>query len=100
MSKPGYRHLAGVPEDLLNQEKQSPDAFVGLDDEAGVVEVLKTSVFRLWQVVNNLTRLRPSRCERYTVAIFGSARVDPGHTGCTGRFARPAPRSGAWAAIS
>jgi len=63
----------------MNPEKRSPDAFVGLDDEAGVVEVLKTSVFGLWQVVNNLTRLRPSRRERYTVAIFGSARVDPGH---------------------
>jgi uncharacterized protein (TIGR00730 family) len=63
----------------MNQEKKSPEVFVGLGDEAGVVEVLKTSVFGLWQVVNNLTRLRPSRCERYTVAIFGSARVDHGH---------------------
>jgi uncharacterized protein (TIGR00730 family) len=63
----------------MNQEKKSPDAFVGLDDEAGVIEVLKGSVFGLWQVVNNLTRLRPSRRERYTVAIFGSARVDPDH---------------------
>jgi hypothetical protein len=45
----------------MNEEKKSPDAFVGLDDEAGVVEVLKTSVFGPWQVVNNLTRLRPSR---------------------------------------
>jgi predicted Rossmann-fold nucleotide-binding protein len=41
--------------------------------------VLKTSVFGLWQVVNNLTRLRPSRRERYTVAIFGSARVERDH---------------------
>jgi hypothetical protein len=65
--------------ELMNQEKKSPDAFVGLDDEAGVVEVLKTSVFGLWQVVNNLTRLRPSRRERYTVAIFGSARVERDH---------------------
>jgi uncharacterized protein (TIGR00730 family) len=63
----------------MNQEKKSTDAFVGLDDEAGVVEVLKTSLIGLWQVVNNLTRLRPTRRERYTVAIFGSARVDPGH---------------------
>jgi hypothetical protein len=38
----------------MNQERKSPDAFVGLDDEAGVVEVFKSSVFGLWQVVNNL----------------------------------------------
>src|SRR5262249_39586319 len=29
-------------------------------------------------LVNNLTRLRPSRRERYRVAIFGSARAQPG----------------------
>ena len=32
----------------------------------------------LWEVVNNLTRLRPSHRERYRVAIFGSARAQPG----------------------
>ena len=32
----------------------------------------------LWEVVNNLTRLRPSKRERYRVAIFGSARAEPG----------------------
>jgi uncharacterized protein (TIGR00730 family) len=63
----------------MNQETKSPDESIGLDDEARVIEVLKTSVFGLWQVVNNLTRLRPSRRERYTVAIFGSARVDRDH---------------------
>jgi len=63
----------------MNQEKKSADESIGLDDEARVVEVLKTSVFGLWQVVNNLTRLRPSRRERYTVAIFGSARVERDH---------------------
>ena len=41
----------------MNEERKSPDAFVGLDDEVGIIEVLKTSVFGLWQVVNNLTRL-------------------------------------------
>lgn len=32
----------------------------------------------LWDVVNNLTRLRPSRREHYRVTIFGSARAKPG----------------------
>lgn len=29
--------------------------------------------------MNNLTRLRPSKRERYRVGIFGSARTQPGH---------------------
>jgi len=35
-------------------------------------------VLGLWQVVNDLTRLRPSKRERYRVTIFGSARAEPG----------------------
>jgi uncharacterized protein (TIGR00730 family) len=51
---------------------------VSLDDEEGVKEVLSTAVLGLWKVVNSLTRLRPSKRERYRVAIFGSARAQPG----------------------
>ena len=51
---------------------------VSLADEAAVKEVLATSVLGLWKVVNNLTRLRPSARDRYRVAIFGSARAQPG----------------------
>ena len=32
----------------------------------------------LWEVVNNLTRLQPSKRDRYRVTIFGSARAKPG----------------------
>ena len=32
----------------------------------------------LWDIVNNLSRLRPSKHERYRVTIFGSARAKPG----------------------
>lgn len=35
----------------------------------------------LWDVVNNLTRLRPSRHEHYRVTICGSARVKAGTFG-------------------
>jgi uncharacterized protein (TIGR00730 family) len=35
-------------------------------------------MFGLWEIVNNLTRLRPSKRERYRVTIFGSARAQPG----------------------
>jgi uncharacterized protein (TIGR00730 family) len=51
---------------------------VRLSDEEAVKEVLATTVLNLWKVVNNLTRLRPSKRERYRVAIFGSARAQPG----------------------
>src|SRR5262245_54270332 len=52
--------------------------YVSLADEESVKRILSTSVMGLWEVVNNLTRLRPSRRERYRVAIFGSARAKPG----------------------
>jgi uncharacterized protein (TIGR00730 family) len=51
---------------------------VSLADEAAVKEVLSTTIMGLWELVNNLTRLRPSTNDRYRVAIFGSARAQPG----------------------
>jgi uncharacterized protein (TIGR00730 family) len=52
---------------------------VRLGDEEEAIRVLSQSVLGLWEVVNNLTRLRPTRRERYRVTIFGSARVDSDH---------------------
>jgi uncharacterized protein (TIGR00730 family) len=51
---------------------------ISLADEEGVKQVLIDSVMGLWNVVNNLTRLRPTRHDRYRVTIFGSARAKPG----------------------
>ena len=51
---------------------------ISLADEEGVKDVLVRTVFGLWEIVNDLTRLRPSRRERYRVTIFGSARAQPG----------------------
>ena len=51
---------------------------VSLGDEEAVKKVLIDSVMSLWDVVNNLTRLKPTRRERYRVTIFGSARAKPG----------------------
>jgi len=51
---------------------------VSLNDEEAVKKVLVDSVLGLWDVVNNLTRLKPSRREGYRVTIFGSARAKPG----------------------
>jgi len=57
---------------------QQDDETVRLTDEAGVRRILVDSVFGLWGIVNNLTRLRPARRQRYRVTIFGSARAKPG----------------------
>ena len=52
---------------------------VSLGDEEETVRVLSQAVLGLWEVVNNLTRLRPTRQPCYRVTIFGSARTDPDH---------------------
>src|SRR5918993_5553409 len=52
---------------------------ISLGDEQKVLDVVRSSVLNLWQVVNDLTRLRPSRRDRYRVTIFGSARVPKDH---------------------
>jgi uncharacterized protein (TIGR00730 family) len=65
-------------------EEQEPSRIgsadpVSLGDEPKVIELLQSSVLNLWEVVNDLTRLRPTRRERYRVTIFGSARVPKDH---------------------
>jgi uncharacterized protein (TIGR00730 family) len=54
---------------------------ISLADEERVRQVLVESILGLWDVVNNLTRLKPSQRERYRVTIFGSARLQPGSFG-------------------
>lgn len=61
-----------------NQPGKHDGPIVSLADEEGVKQILVSTVFGLWDIVNNLTRLRPSRRERYRVTIFGSARAQPG----------------------
>ena len=61
----------------MSADESGPSA-VSLADEEGVKDVLRESILGLWEVVNNLTRLRPSRHDRYRVTIFGSARAKQG----------------------
>ena len=51
---------------------------VSLSDEEGTKKILIDSILGLWDVVNNLTRLKPTKNDRYRVTIFGSARAKPG----------------------
>ncbi len=52
---------------------------VPLSDENAALEILSKSILGLWEAVNGLTRLRPTKRDRFRVTIFGSARVDPSH---------------------
>jgi uncharacterized protein (TIGR00730 family) len=65
---------------MMSSARNAPDGarLVSLADEEAVKAILSTTVLNLWKVVNDLTRLRPSKRERYRVAIFGSARAQPG----------------------
>ncbi|HQR07144.1 MAG TPA: LOG family protein [Gemmatales bacterium] len=54
---------------------------ISLNNEEQVKQVLVESVMGLWDVVNNLTRLKPSKRDRFRVTIFGSARLQPGSFG-------------------
>jgi hypothetical protein len=54
-----------------------PD-IVKLSDEDAAVALLQRAVTGLWEVVNDLTRLRRTSRQNYRVTIFGSARLQPG----------------------
>lgn len=53
-------------------------ASIAIDDSEAVFELLQRSVFNLWEVVNELTTVRPPQHDRYRVTIFGSARMKSG----------------------
>lgn len=63
---------------IENSERPAGDS-VTLDDQQRVLEVVTSSIFNLWEAVNNLTRLRPTQSPHYRVTIFGSARVPKEH---------------------
>src|SRR5262249_46822158 len=63
---------------MSNTAGENKAGTIALADEEAVKEVLSQAIFGLWDVVNNLTRLRPTRRDRYRVTIFGSARAKPG----------------------
>ena len=65
----------------VHESNCADPAFVSLADEVAVKDVLVSSILGLWDVVSELTRIRPSHRERYRVSIFGSARARPGTFG-------------------
>ena len=63
---------------MSESQARTDSQTVSLADEDNVKDVLVKSVQGLWKVVNDLTRLRPTKRDRYRVTIFGSARAKPG----------------------
>ena len=63
---------------MTTRNEHNPAGLISLGDEEAVKQLLTGTVFDLWKVVNNLTKLRPSRRDRYRVTIFGSARAQAG----------------------
>lgn len=62
----------------MAEDLPKDQGIVRLSDEMAVRELIIDSVFDLWKVVNNLTRLRQTKRPHYCVSIFGSARSKPG----------------------
>lgn len=59
-------------------QKFGQSDLVKLSDEDATIGLLERSVRGLWEVVNELTRLRRTTRQNYRVTIFGSARLQPG----------------------
>src|SRR5262245_27179363 len=68
----------GETEMSTANSRDSKNSQISLADEKAVTNVLVDSILGLWDTVNNLTRLQPTRRDRYRVTIFGSARAKPG----------------------
>lgn len=71
-----HEHVHDAP--LAAEDTRNANANISLADEEAVKQVLVRTVLGLWDIVNDLTRLRPTKQERFRVTIFGSARAQPG----------------------
>src|SRR3954470_19621107 len=59
----------------LQIARPSRPGVVSLADEDAVVDLVASSVLKLWGAVSDLARLRPAKKRRFRVTIFGSASV-------------------------
>ena len=55
------------------------DGIIRMSDEDSVRKILVDALFSLWSTANDLSRIRPTRKDRYRVTVFGSARTDSAH---------------------
>jgi hypothetical protein len=61
-----------------NAANPAPPQPISLGDEEAVKQLLVGTVFNLWDIVHDLSRIQPTKRDRYRVTIFGSARAQPG----------------------
>src|SRR5262249_36505056 len=57
------------------EDPMGDNELVPITNADQALAVISQSILGLWEVVNNLTRLRPRRLEHFHVTIFGSARL-------------------------
>jgi uncharacterized protein (TIGR00730 family) len=62
----------------VNAPKKPVEAEVVATDDRAALQIVEDSLASLWSVVNTLSRIKPTRNERYRVTVFGSARIAPG----------------------
>jgi len=62
----------------MNDQIFGQSDIVRLSDEDASVALLERAVTGLWEVINDLTRLRRTTRQNYRVTIFGSARLKAG----------------------
>jgi uncharacterized protein (TIGR00730 family) len=60
-----------------DQTPYGQNDIVRINDEDAAAAVVEHAITGLWDVVNELTRLRRSSRQNYRVTIFGSARIKP-----------------------
>jgi len=63
---------------MVTDSQRNRPGPISLADGEAVKQVLVNTVFGLWDIVNNLTRLKPTKRERYRVTIFDRSRGHPG----------------------
>jgi uncharacterized protein (TIGR00730 family) len=64
---------------MMTEKSRADPSMISLGNEREVLDLVANSIMGLWDVVNDLTRLRPTQRERYRVTIFGSARIPEDH---------------------
>ena len=62
---------------MSTEQPNRVPVLIDANDYDQAKSVLYDSVLRLWDVVDNLSRLQPRHSPDYHVSVFGSARVKP-----------------------
>ena len=63
----------------MTEQSRDDSSTISLGNEREVLDLVANSIMGLLDVVNDLTRLRPTQREHYRVTIFGSARIPEDH---------------------